>query len=237
MTFAQIFAAYYALYRAEAQTPSSTDDEYTIALQFANEALGRWSEYDGTYWNSLFTTAQTDSTGGVVTVTAGTTEYAAPDAMKEAGGFIKIKNSDGNTVRQYGIIQPDEAQFRSDDGQYAYFTGNAGTGFTLHLNPAPDDSIDGMDIDYVYYKKPTIYEDDDTISEIPDPYFIVHRMLAMRFRASRNPYYQTAFRDSEEALKVMQADNNSGNWANPWKVADNSGAVFGEDNGGSFFGR
>ena len=62
---------------------------------------------------------------------------------------------------------------------------------------------------------------------MPNPYFIVHRMLAQQFRASRNPYYSSALRDAEDALKIMQIDNNSGSWANPWSQADNSGTVFG----------
>ena len=52
-------------------------------------------------------------------------------------------------------------------------------------------------------------------------------MLAQRFRVSRNPYYSSALRDAEAAIKVMQMDNNSGSWANPWAVADNSGSSWG----------
>ena len=57
-TYSDIFTAYYTLYRSEATVPASTDDEYTIGLRFANEAISRWANYDSTYWKELFTTAQ-----------------------------------------------------------------------------------------------------------------------------------------------------------------------------------
>ena len=117
MQFDDIFTSYYNLYRAEADTPSSSDDEYTIALRLANEAVNRWANYDGTYWKELYTTAQSNSTGGVVTVTAGTSSYAAPTAMREAGGFVKILDGSNNTLRSYPIIDPQEAQFRTDAAQ------------------------------------------------------------------------------------------------------------------------
>lgn len=237
MTYSEIFAAYYSQYRAEATIPVAADDEFIIGMRLANEAVNRWANYDNTYWKELFTTAQTTSTGGVVTVTTGVKTYAAPTAFREAGGFVKILNSSGTTVRSYPILDPQDAQFRSDTATYAYFTGSPGSGFTLRLNPAPDASVNGLRIDYVYYKLPTIFAAGTDVSEMSQPYFIVHRMLANRFRASRNPYYQDAVADAEDILKTMQMDNNSGSWANPFSVQDRSGAQFGSSfgDGGGFF--
>lgn len=234
-TFTNIFEMYYRLYRAEATVPTSTDDEYTIAKSLVNEAISRWSNYDGVYWKELFTTAQTTTgSGAVTTVASGTTTYAAPDDMREAGGFVKIKDSDGNTVQSYTIVDPQDAQFMSDDNTYCYFTGNPASGFTLNLNPAPTSNLDGKSIDYVYYKKPTELEDASDETECPNAMFLVHRMLANRFRASRNPYYSSALRDAEDALSIMKLDNDSGNWANPFKLQDRSGTVWGQQSGGGW---
>lgn len=225
MDYTAIFAAYYNLYRAEATTPGSTDDEYTIGLRLANEAIQRWANYDNVYWSQLFDTFQNSGDG--TTVATGAMTYDGPSDMREAGGVAKIVDSNGNTVRTYPIIEPQEAQFKIDRGQYCYFTGDPNNGFTLNLNPAPDSAIDGMNIDFVYYKTPTLLTKGSDVPEMANPYFIVHRMLANRFRASRNPYYQSALRDSEDMLKIMQSENNSGSWANPWRLQDNSGASFG----------
>lgn len=235
-TYDDLFPIYYTLFRGEAETPLVNDDEYAIGLPLANEAITRWANYDGTYWKELYTTAQTNNTGGVVTVVAGTQTYAAPTAMKEAGGLITF--SDGNGVqRRIQILDPQEAQFQSQNGRFAYFTGNPGS-FTLHLNQVPDSTDNGMAIDYVYYKKPTYFSltrdanDEVTGStgttEMAEPYFIVHRMLAQRLRIERNySAYQTALRDAEDLLKTMQMDNNSGNWANTPQMSDNSGTSWG----------
>lgn len=239
MDYDAIFEALYTLYRAESDTPDNTDDEYTICMRLANEAINRWANYDGTYWKELFTTLQRStqvSPALVTTVTAGTTTYVAPTDMREAGGLIRVVNSNGNVVRTYPIKNPEEVQFMNDAATYAYFVGDPNNGFTLHLNPAPDTSVDGMEFDYVYYKKPTEFSTGTDKTEMANPYFIVHRALAQRFRASRNNAgYQTAFRDAEDALKIMQIDNNSGTWDNPWELADRSGTVFGESSGGGFF--
>lgn len=227
MTFTNIFTAYYQMFRGEAQVPASTDDEYVLALTLANRALNRWANYDGVYWRELWTTNQTDGTGDQVIVT-GQTDYAAPTNMREAGGLIQIKDSDGNIRTTYPIIEVNEIQFKAQNASYAYFTGNPSGGFTLHLNTAPEASIDGMDIEYAYYKKPTEYVAGSSVSEVSNPYFVIHNMLADRFQIERNyGSYQIAKRDAEEFLKNMKQDNDSGTWANPFSLPDNSGSAWG----------
>jgi hypothetical protein len=230
MTFDDIFAAYYALYRAEADTPLSTDDEYTVALLLAKEAIARWSAYDGTYWKELFTTLQDSAQvlpALVTTISTGVSAYDAPTDMKEAGGFVRVLSANGSTQQTYPIIEPQEVQFKSDMATYCYFTGNPNTGYVMHLNPAPTDNLNGLEFDYTYYKKPTVLVAGTDSPDMADPMFIVHRILANRFRVSRNPYYSSAKLDAEEALKVMKMDNDSGSWANPWTLPDNSGSVWG----------
>lgn len=226
MTYTEIFAAYYRLYRAEAIVPTSTDDEYTIGISLANEAISRWETYDNTLWKELFTTLQTSGDGSS-TVATGVTDYDAPDDFKWAGGSVKVKDSNGNTQRIYNLIEPQEVQFNSDAAHFAYFTGNPADGYVLHLNPDPDSSISGMSIDYTYYRAATLLATGDDTTEMPNPYFIVHRMLGNRFRASRNPYFNSAIRDAEEVLKIMKMANDSGNWAKPWSVLDRSNSSWG----------
>lgn len=226
MDYDSIFEAYYNLYRAEADTPANTDDEYVTGMRFANEAVNRWANFDATYWKELYSTLVAADDGSKLIV-LGQQTYECPSDMREAGGFVKILDANGSSVRNYPIVEPQEVQFKSNDAGFAYFTGNPSTGFTLNLNTAPDTSIDGLEINYIYYKKPTLFITGTDTTEVPDSYFIVHRMLANRFRVSRNPYYTAALRDSEDALRIMQMDNNSGTWSNPWKVPDRSGSSWG----------
>lgn len=227
MEFNDIFTAFYTLFRADSDVPVNGDDEYTVGLRLANEAINRWAAYDGTYWKELFDTNQNDGTGAQ-TISTGITQYAVPENFKEAGGFVRILNTDGAEAARYPILDPQEVQFKDTSTAYCYFTGNPSNGYLLNLNPAPTAEINGFSIDYVYYKKPTLFEGPTDITEMSDPYFMVHRMLAQQFRASRNPYYSSALRDAEDALKTMQIDNNSGTWANPWSQTDNSGTSWGQ---------
>ena len=226
MTYDEIFTAYYTLFRADSDVPTSTDDEYTVGLRLANEAVNYWANFDGTYWKELFTTNQINGTG-TQTITTGTQAYTLPSNYREIGGFATVKDSNGKVVQKYPIIDAHEVQFKGDDAIYCYVTGDPVAGNQLNLNPAPPSSLNGLDIDYWYYKKPTTFTTGTDTTEVPDPYFIVHRMLAQQFRAARNPYYSSALRDSESAVKTMQIDNNSGSWANPWQLADTAGSAWG----------
>lgn len=224
MNFDAIFTAYYTQYRADSDVPASTEDEYTIALRLANEAINHWATYDGTYWRELFTTFQTEEGG---TIATGVTQYDAPDNFKEAGGSIRVLDANDKVIQRYPIIDPHEAQFLGDNATYAYFSGNPADGYLLNINPAPTSTLNGMNYDYDFYKTPTDFTTGSDVTEMANPYFIVHRMLANRFRASRNPYYEDALRDSENALSKMRIDNESGSWANPWSVKDRSGSAWG----------
>lgn len=226
MTFDEIFAAYYTLYRGDADTPASTDDEYTIGMRLANEAIRRWSSYDGTYWKELFATL-VGADDGDKTIVTGQKTYTCPSDFREGAGVVNVLDTSGNVVQSYKVVNPEEVQFKSTDARIAYFTGNPSVGYTLNLGTTPSSTETGLEMNYMYYKTPTIFSTGSDITEIADPYFIIHRMLAQRFRISRNPYYNSALRDAEDSMRMMKLDNDSGSWANPWSVPDNSGSSWG----------
>lgn len=230
MTFNQIFTAYYSLFRADSDVPTSSDDEYTVGMRLANEAISAWNASDS-FWKELYTTNQIDGSGAQVIVT-GQTTYSAPTNFVSAGGFVRVKNSSGVDMAVYPIIEPQEVQFKDSNSNYCYFMGNAVDGVDLKINPAPTSTLNGLDIDYVYYKSPTLFTTGTDVTEMANPYYIVHRMLANQFRASRNPYYASAITNADEALKLMQQDNYAGNWSEPPTMGDTSGTVWGGSIGG-----
>lgn len=227
MTQDDLFESYYTQYRTEADTPNSSDDEYTIFTRLANEGINRWANYDATFWKELYQTAQLEGDGDLV-ITATTSEYQAPDNMKKAGGYLRLYDSNNVTQSRIKIVEPQDAQFRGDSNRYCYFIGDPNNGFTLIVNGLTDADT-GRNMDYVYYKKPTLFTlaGRTDVTEVPQPYFLVHRALANRFRGSRNPYYQSAKNDAEDVLKTMKMENDSGSWADPWQLADNSGTTWG----------
>lgn len=228
MTIEDLFATYYTLYRTESDIPNSADNEFTTFVALAWEAINRWANYDNTFWKELYSTLQISGDGDSVMSTA--TSYATPGDMRIAGGKLRVFDPATNqTKARIPIIEVQDVQFQTDLKTYCYFVGDPNNGFTLNVNPEPQSPLIGMSMDYVYYKMPTKFTTDDitTVSEMSQPMFIVHRALANRFRGSRNPYYQSAKNDAEDILGTMQMENNSGNWADPWKLADNSSGRFG----------
>jgi len=221
MNFNEIFQAYYALYRADNDIPASGDTEYIVGMRMANEAINYWANYDGTYWNQLWSTNQIGGTAGQ-TIVAGTNTYDLPDDFAEIGGYIQLIDANGSVRHRIPRLDPQEVQFRVQDSDVAYIADGQ-----LVFNKMPNSDNAGMIIDYPYYRTPTTFEKGTDTTEMANPYFIVHRMLAQQFRASRNPYYQSALRDAEDAVRKMQLDNNSGSWDNPPQMVDNSGGGFG----------
>lgn len=227
-----LFKIYYGLYRTEADTPNSADDEYVIFNLLSAEAIQRWQNYDNTFWKELYQTAQLDGSADL-TIETNTTEYQAPSNMQSAGGFLRLYDNNNVTQRRIPIVEPQDAQFQADTTAYCYFIGDPNNGFNLMLNPNPDSAIVGLNMDYIYYEQATIFANGTDVSEMSQPMFIVHRCLANRFRGSRNPYYTSAKNDAEDILKTMQMTNTSGNWSDPWKLADNSGSQWGAAVGGN----
>ncbi|MDE2107441.1 MAG: hypothetical protein KGL39_60150 [Patescibacteria group bacterium] len=225
MDYDSIFAAYYPLYVPQSEIPPSTDEEYKIGIVLANEAINHWAHYDGTMWKELFQTLQVEQDGDLVTTSA--SDYACPTNMAQPGGYLRLFDSNGTTQKRIKIVEPNEAQFMSDTAEYCYFTVDPKNGWTMHLNPAPVNEVVGLNMDYIYYKKPTQITKGSDMPDMSNPYFIVHRMLANRYRSSRNPYYGVAKDDAENALRIMQLENNVGTWANPWSVQDNTGSNWG----------
>lgn len=224
MDFTAIFQAYWTQYRGDSDIPASTDSEYTVGLRLANEAINHWETYDGTVWKELYAYFK-DEEGA--TVSTDTTQYDAPANFRKAEGDVRVLDSSNKTVQRYDVIDIREVQFKPDDATYAYFSGNPKDGYVLNLNPAPPSSLNGKQIDYPYRKRATEFATGTDITEMSDPYFIVHRMLASRFRTSRNPYYSDAKQDAENSLGKMKTDNDDGDTGNPPSRQDHSGSSWG----------
>lgn len=229
MNYDEIFEQYYTAYRAEATAPDSTDDEYAIGLRFANNAIRRWASFDNTYWKELFTTAVTENEAQ--TTTAGVDTYDMPSNYRAIGGYVRLLDADGVVKRKIPLVDPQEGQFLGDSSDYCWVSGDPNNGAVLRFNVAPIAS--GETIEFDYYKSPTLLTTGSSVPEMYDPDFIVDHMLALRYRASRNPYYNTAKRDAENKLGQMKMTNDSGSWANPWTIPDRSGSIWGGEQSNS----
>lgn len=197
MNEAAIQLAISALYEATSDIPSASDDDYVTRRVLINRALHRWEHNKGFWWDELWTSDES------LTVLADTTEYDAPTNFRRAGGFVELY--DGTTmIKRYPVIKPNGARYHGS-GTYAYFKGNPNTGFKLVLSPTPVTEEVGKTIKYDYYKKATEYTATSTISEIPDPEYIVHSVVAELWKSDGNEgNYDSSLAEAEERLKGME---------------------------------
>jgi hypothetical protein len=225
MNFQDIFATYYTQFRGDSEVPETSDPEWTTAIRLANTAIAVWRNVDGVLWNELW--SKNSEGDGSTSLAEGELSYDAPSDFYRPGGFIRLRDGDNNVVDYVKVIDPSEAQ-ANVGGMYAYFSGSPNLSTQLTFGTAPVASQDGLTIDYDYYRQPTMITDGDSQPDMADPYFIVHRMLADRFRASRNPTgYQTASRDADIALQNMIQRNSMGAPYSGWQIPDFNTGVFG----------
>lgn len=205
MTLDDLIKALHIKAQGDVEFPASGEDDYTLYTAQLNDAISRWDS-EGVYWNSLFLTLQTASTGAVKVITSGTSSYAMPTKFKELGGKIKVYS--GSTVNYYNVVKPEAISELTSTTKYAYVTGNPKDGFFLHLNPVPDSTIDGYDIDYLYYSYPTKLTSSTDVSECPDPYFLVEYATAMNKINDEDSYaHSTSLKLAEYKLGIMKSNN------------------------------
>lgn len=241
ITFKNLFGIFYNLYRGEATPPTTSDDEWPIAIRNYNDALYRIQSADDTKWNWLFQTLQNSAQSSPVlvrTLVASTRTYTAPEEMLEPGGQFQLTDSAGN-ITNYPVVQRWENQAISNNETYGYFTGNRMAGFVFNINPSPSvaNGLAGLTLDYTYYRKPAlliasiddgVVETGTSIIEGCDPSYLYNHMLAQRLKVDENwSGYQVAMRDAEEALKNMKLKNNSGAFYGQWLLKDTSGTSWG----------
>lgn len=212
VTFNDIFPEYFTLYRGQATNiPGSSDPEYKIALQLANNAVRKWDRADGQEWNVLWTTLSDTDIPRIIK--AGVVDYSITD-MRKPPKQITI---DGSRV---AVIEPEQVDMVASTN-VALFTGSASVGFTLHLKAVTDDMV-GKAIDFIYLRKPNIITNGESIIDMSDPSFMIHDMLASRFTNARNGFAVKVHK--QEALTSLQN----------MKVEDMSGTYGNSDNLGSY---
>lgn len=200
----EIISQIYALYEGDEDIWDSTSEEYLTARRYLNAGVQRWRYYERTDWKELFSRLSDATTGSTITV-ANTYKYAAPDNFVRPTSYVLIG------TKLFRLIKPQKALTYEADGdtsEWCYFTGNVKDGFFLNVNPNfPLDA--GLNIDYSYYKTPTEFTTTASITEMSDPYFLVHYVL-YRLYKNDSEAFGDEFRNAEARLEQMRVDNMAG---------------------------
>ena len=222
MTFEQIFQEYYTLFRGRATSfPVYGDREYAVAIQFANNAIRKWERADGQLWRELIDTAQKQTTAvwatNQRTIIGGQLDYTAPSNMRKPPAFIWL--FDGSSQVRIECIEPQDVQHHPELSAVCFFSGSAQTGYTLHIGQVLSEQYENCGIDFVYYKKATLFNVATSpaaqIPELSDPNFIIQDMLASRYTNTRNGFgLNVSKKEASLSLANMKIENNSGVYSN-----------------------
>lgn len=229
MNFGEIFAQFYAQYRGQGTNiPAFGTPEYKTAIYIANAAVQVWDRLDGTLWRELIVTAGSQTTDVWPTlnrsIVDGTLSYTAPTNMRKTPSFVRF--GDGSTgYSDIPVVPPQEAMSYSDTSSIVWFEGGANKGYTMHIGSSLSTQYAGRTVDYVYYKKPTLFTIATTpaaiVPDMSDPNFLVSEMLRRRFMNSRNGFgFRVADADAKASLINMKIENESGVWGNSDRERD-----------------
>lgn len=232
LTESDLQDAIHTLYENDPDTPASTDDDYLIRRRLMNAMVNRWENNMGTLWNELWTNTSVSSTGATLTIATADSTYAAPTSFLFPGGFVKVLNADGTVADTYPVVKVDQVQSMAASDKYCYFRGDTNSGYTLVMNPAPGPELNGLTLNYDYYKRATAFTGTTVTPEMSDPYYIVHGVVAELHKADNNlALYDSSLAEAEDRLKQMVMKNAMFTHYQDFGMEDqqfvNNGATFG----------
>lgn len=197
----------HSMYEGDTDTPDSTDDDYLYRRRLLNLGINRWENDKGILWNELW--ANTSGSDATTTVADGTTDYGAPSDIRFPGGYVKILDSDGGTLKRLTVVKPEQIQqYPSDTSEICYFRGSNADGFTLVISSGIAETYNGKTLGYDYYKRATALSSTSAAPEMSDPMFLVYGAVAELYKQDNNVAFYTAhLREAEERLKQMEVVN------------------------------
>lgn len=185
----------------DADTPDTTDDEWSTRLNLINQSIGKWDAQD-VQWDELW---KTYTHGSVVA--AGTLTYTLTMTdMRTPADLVKLTL---NSVDSYYPIVDEEAYYAMrQEEKVVYFTGSNKDGWVLNLGwtPATGDGTVGATISFPYYKYATRLSSTPDVPEMSDPNYIIYDVAAAKSLMEGNndqfSIYSTEANDCMDRMKI-----------------------------------
>lgn len=197
----------YSLYETDNEGWDTTSSEYLSVRNFCNAAIKKWETFDNTTWRELWGTLS-GAADGDKTITAGTYNYDCPTNFLRPSSWVRTTDAnDANTT--WKVVSPEElARYTNSQDNFCYFTGNPKDSYQIHFNPNVTLTT-GDTINYEYYKTATTFTTTTSVTEVPDPYFLVYYSLARLLKNDGEDYSQE---DNQwhELLENMRVANMTG---------------------------
>lgn len=222
MTLNEAVQIVYRRWQQSTDYPDSTAEDYLIIKGALNDAINKWggtAQEDSVKWKELFTNLA-DASDGDKTTTASTSQYDAPSDFVEISSFVKMTDSDSQSL-YYPYKKQDDvlrALKENTSEQFFYITGNSGSGYKININPAPIST--GNTIAYSYYKLPTELSATTDTFEMSRPYFAVYDALASILEEERPDLAQTYMSRAASLMDKMLIDNEIPPFNHPYQLRD-----------------
>lgn len=217
MTLDQLQEAIHTLYEGDTDTPTSSDDDYSVRTNLINAGINRWEHEDGMLWNELFVKLA-DASDGDKTTTADTTSYDCPTDFAFPGGYVRLYTTAGQST-YYSVIEPGKAQLLDNqDKNVCWFEGDPQNGYDLKFLDTHDAS---QTISYEYYKSADTLSSGSDVAEIKDPYFLVYYVVSRLYELdNRITLSQKAFQEGEQRMSQMRSRNMQPGWYQDSRLED-----------------
>lgn len=202
--------------------PANTTTEWARRRTLINRFEREWARTKGYKWSELLKEATLTTTADQASVTC-PTDFKARNIVLREDGTLKIGSV------WYTFINYDEKNSINDSQKYCYVLGNDAEGYTLYINPTPDDAYT---VNFPYFTNNLATESDastetevltntDDITKCPDPYFIIYSTLATLFKdddeGNKGVDYE---RLAIDRLNNMLADASSGGLNQSLEIPD-----------------
>lgn len=182
----------------DADTPTSSDDDYTVRTRLINKWIRAWENEDGMLWSELKKLGSITSTGAT---SYPLSSFSMSD-FKRPGGYVY---DDLNNY--YNVIQPEEVQLLvpSTNTLYCYFLGNQGAGYTLYFGSSYPAT--GRTIYVPYYKTATLLTTGADKPEMSDPQYIIHGVVSDLLSTEDPSESSKNFQMAQNIMKNMKLRN------------------------------
>jgi hypothetical protein len=158
-----------------------------------NRALFDWAEtYD---WNALKKVHN-----GLISTASANASYALPADFRKLDGHPMIA-ADGSNVFEFTAIDPSRRNDYSATDYWVLVLGNQRDTQTMYINSPV--LVSGASVSFTYYASPVSLATGGSVTECPDPSYIVQRSLYYLYKAREDGRFPEAKVESERILARM----------------------------------
>lgn len=201
-TVDQIMKMVAATVNQEASSPTAGGSEYNLWLEYINRTVDEWGQAHD--WDVLRKTFQPAVVGVSVA------SVSLPDDFRKLSGPVKLGLLGEVNPQEIPIELPERTGMHNSTDKYLTIQGDTSVGRSLLFSPGTLAS--GASLNVPYFSTPTSFASPAQITPIPDPQFIVDRVIAYIFESRSDPRFQIVENKARDRLLVMIENANASSY-------------------------